>query len=998
MRGALVLLLLSAAAGAAMGAQVHLGEGSDIELGGPGNGLGTFCILSDITFDDQNRLYVLDGARYDHTLKTLVGNLLVQVFDNAGHFTSQFSVKTETLGDRDQPARIAVDAQGEIYISIPDAGVVQRYSPAGALLSSYAIPGAYALTARVRAGASQIIVLPNLGLGKKHTPVDQASVIEHGTLSATPLRLSRTVSNAIAMTADSLGNLLVLADINQIYRFDPAGTLVNIIGGGTTTKIEDGSELAHTVAVDSKGQIYTMVAGNPGKVTRFSPDCARLAQRPGRFNGFQPWGVHGDYTPFAIDRNDRLWVGTVTFANPHPDPAKPEHFRPCVLRTIPDFLAVGPAVTESSTLGLGLNAELGSHLPYNVGTELAPTTLDFLVKPATRRVHEVQVDYHILDTDKHDVSHGTFDLTLADDSEARQSFAFTPPKWGHYAVECQISRKGTGERIAGVGLYLGFAPPYPGMRLLKEGESNGGWADPARQAFCGMSLIRLHPTLADLDKIEAEVDDSLRNGLTVLLQLSSLKECNAGFASTAVKRLMHKAKYWEVFNEPNLQMGPEAYVKVLAETAGAIRAVDPAAIVLGPTCCAINLDWYAKFYVAGGGKLCDIISLHDYEGNESIDPAFWRWKVGELRKIMADHGDGAKALWQTERAISGTGIFMYLGDAQAVRLTLHYDVLESLGIPNEHNLHYYINEGGYTSVPTWIWSRVGPYPAALCMRTRAAMISGRPFAGSMDFGPMGNKMFMGLRYADALGTTLTIRNLGTLDLPLTLQAAGDGEMELVDAYGNAQQLHARNGTLSILTRAEPQYLRFPAQRSVTVAPIDFGANIAAEATITYSGTTASDAAALTNGIFESNHYQDPNRNKQWVGDFPAGPQTLDLTFPHARTIGKVAIFAFWADNDSSALLDYDLLCKAENGWTTIQEVRTPCPETDLAKTSMTIANTWYHDTNFFVHEFAPVTTTVLRLVIRRTTFGFFADQKARDIRHKQQKAEVVLREIEVYGK
>ena len=118
----------------------------------------------------------------------------------------------------------------------------------------------------------------------------------------------------------------------------------------------------------------------------------------------------------------------------------------------------------------------------------------------------------------------------------------------------------------------------------------------------------------------------------MLAQLSSSKECDAEFAKQAVERFKGKVKYWEVFNEPNLQMGPDKYVAVLAETSKAIKAADPDAIVLGPTCCGINLKWYAKFYEAGGGKLCDVVSMHDYEGNEAVDPFFWPWKVGNSER------------------------------------------------------------------------------------------------------------------------------------------------------------------------------------------------------------------------------------------------------------------------------------------------------------------------------------------------------------------------------
>ena len=158
-----------------------------------------------------------------------------------------------------------------------------------------------------------------------------------------------------------------------------------------------------------------------------------------------------------------------------------------------------------------------------------------------------------------------------------------------------------------------------------------------------------------------------------------------------------------------------------------------------------------------------------------------------------------------------------------------------------------------------------------------------------------------------------------------------------------------------------------------------------------------DAAALTNGIFESSHLEDPYRNQEWIGDFSSAPQTLDITFPEPRTIDKMLIFSMRADNDYCALLDYDLQYHDGKGWVTIQEVRTPCPATDRVVTGLPVANMWYMDTNFFAHAFKPVVIDKLRLVVHRTTFGLFADQEARDIRHKPQPPKLMLREIEIYS-
>src|SRR5947209_13638241 len=83
---ALVFLLLS---GSALRGQ-DLGEGSELEIGGPGAGKGKFNLVTDIAFDAKNQLYVLDGVRPEKG--GLIGNGLVQKFDNNGRFLGEFSV------------------------------------------------------------------------------------------------------------------------------------------------------------------------------------------------------------------------------------------------------------------------------------------------------------------------------------------------------------------------------------------------------------------------------------------------------------------------------------------------------------------------------------------------------------------------------------------------------------------------------------------------------------------------------------------------------------------------------------------------------------------------------------------------------------------------------------------------------------------------------------------------------------------------------------------
>jgi hypothetical protein len=132
----------------------------------------------------------------------------------------------------------------------------------------------------------------------------------------------------------------------------------------------------------------------------------------------------------------------------------------------------------------------------------------------------------------------------------------------------------------------------------------------------------------------------------------------------------------------------------------------------------------------------------------------------------------------------------FMGTSQAVRTTLQRDVLESLGVAPEHNSLYYLNQGGYSEVPSYLWSTAGPHPAALALRTRHAMTKAleRSYAGTLDFGADGNKIFLGLRYNGGDGSTVMLRNLGTVDQWLKIGVSGGTSLQVVDSFGNTQNV------------------------------------------------------------------------------------------------------------------------------------------------------------------------------------------------------------------
>jgi hypothetical protein len=637
--------------------------------------------------------------------------------------------------------------------------------------------------------------------------------------------------------------------------------------------------------------------------------------------------------------------------------------------------------------------------PYNLAYELAPIEVELGVKNASQ--HELKLSWHVYDMYKNEVAKDEWTAKL-DKGQAIKTVSFTPPRFGWYAVQLQAyARK---ERLGGWQKHVGVTPRFPGMIELKQGELRTGWNDEALQAFSGLMLDHAN-TRMGLENAERVLADTAKYGVTLLMQFDGPP--TADEVRKWVTRYKGRIKYWEVVNEPNFSMGPQQYADVIKRVYPIVKEIDPAATVMGPG--GIDLGWYAALYDAGGGKYLDVVSIHDYEGNEDIDPFHWTHQLTELRKLMVRYGDADKPLWQTERAISGVRLG-FVGPTQAVRMTLQRDLLETFGIPNNHNNHYYAAVTGDNAMPTFVFSDAGPHPAALACRTRCAMTLNRTFTERIDFGPIGNQVFLGLRYQGKDGATVTLRNLGCLDHPLEVFVKGGDAIEVVDAFGNAQRVPLVEGQAVLTIAQMPSYVRLTPQQELTIYPIDFGRNLASEAKYVYSGESKSDPKLLYDGLFQNHHPSTP-WGPEWQGAYKGKvfndkPETFDMVFDKPRLIQKLLLFGVRSDNLHSALLDYDLQYQEGSRWITVAEVRTPCPPTDLVESPLCKWSMWYLDNNCFVHEFAkPVKTDKLRLVVRRITRGCLTDMIAEDAANEGKPADKLwhpaeslqFRELEIYG-
>lgn len=1005
--GIAALLLM---AGVPVIAAVGRSDNADLVFGGPGTGPGQFFIVRDMVFGPDGNLYVLESngvvkmrdAEY-------VGQARVQVLDSTGKFLRQFALGDDIVAvKKGGPRRLAVDSNGNVAVTLPLQDCVRVFDSQGRKLRDVPLPGA-TVVALQRKPREAFVAVGFKEITVKREKTETFSAVRFDAAAgAEELKLSRPLRGLVDMASGPDGALYILADVNQIYCFDATGVLQKIIGSGTKTRASDGSEPIWSVAVDSKSNLYSVASSNPALITKYLADGKTVLQQSGQFKFADPWSSSDEL--LALDGNDRLWVGAVSIRDPKTSPRY--HFEPAFLRTVPEFLKpTSRAVRTSDTRILGFNARIESVLPYGIAYDLSPVAAEFVVAPANRAVKNIAVSWTAYDSTQTAVGKGTFAMALKDGEEARTPLTFTPPRYGWYTVRATVSADGT--TLATYGQHFGVTPHFAGMETLEAGESNGGWVDPARQSFAGFPNMRIH---AGRD-VEAQFDASGKYGLTTLVQIgSSADTMTVESARETAQKLKGRVKYIELCNEPNFFFKPEDYAARAKQLYDAIKEVDPTIQVMGPATCGIMLGWIDSFYRAGGAKTCDIISVHDYEGHESITPEHWRWKYGALRKIMAQYGDANKPIWQTERAISalrggGSNGLAVHPVTQAIRISLRFDLCETLGIPAAHNNHYYLNEGGYSGVPSYVWTRNnGVLPGALVMRTREAETRGRTYNASLDFGPEGNQFLLGLRYGprEADGGLVTLRQLGERGtVPLAVNASGPS-LHVTDTWGNETEVPLNNGAATLQIDQLPLYVRLAPNQSFNAERLDWGQNLAPSATVTYvTGRTEKSMALLNNGLIEQYHGDNPLGgtgnagpfNGPWRGEpvTPESPQTLELAWAAPRRIDRVLVRGVRADNTFAAPQDLDIQAWQDGTWKTVSEIRTATPESYAARMGDATAVEWGRDDNLKLAHFPALTTAKLRVVLRRMTYGLHADKTGAAFFGWTAPSPAMLREIEVFG-
>lgn len=124
------------------------------------------------------------------------------------------------------------------------------------------------------------------------------------------------------------------------------------------------------------------------------------------------------------------------------------------------------------------------------------------------------------------------------------------------------------------------------------------------------------------------------------------------YVRTVAERYKGRIRYYELWNEPNLQNffsgSVEAMLELAREAYAVLKQVDPLNQLVAPATTegGKHLAWLDRYLTLGGGQYMDVLSHHFYVPRQS--PESMLSLMDDVRSIMDEHGLAHKPLWNTE--------------------------------------------------------------------------------------------------------------------------------------------------------------------------------------------------------------------------------------------------------------------------------------------------------------------------------------------------------------
>ncbi len=555
-------------------------------------------------------------------------------------------------------------------------------------------------------------------------------------------------------------------------------------------------------------------------------------------------------------------------------------------------------------------------------------------------------------------------------------------------------------------------------------ETSGGsfsGMDEITRGVCGIGPQRhavLNPITNAIKNVEADVAldkqyylpyDPLRKRVLLAAFPEGIKDYAQ--LKTFVEHFKSDISYYEPRNEPNDSAPVPFATNEMKRFYETVKAVDPKLRVIGPGLVDIrtgNLNWDDTFMNAGGYRYIDGFSFHAYNAIDG-DLSLARKSLNALQAMLAKYGMEHIEKWQTEQGFGSVcyGVYGPRGEGQGTMLEMM--IFEQYGITKEHNDLWYDRNHGFWDVPCW-WENedYSLEPAAPLMRVYSEELYGTVFNQAYDFGPTGNKMYLGSLFTGPGKNVAAFMSAGSTDGKIELAVRGGDKLHVVSAFGVEQDLPVTNGQVTLDVPELPVYVELADNQEIDVIPLVWGENLARNpnTVVTSSGgatnpddpSVPNPTSKLVNGEFESWYWTQQNTGDPWEADLRNGPVSIDFDLAKEQPVEHVVIYACPCWQRWGTLLDYELQYDSNGKWVTIEHVKEPTRTLGVYSAPyLSTVDTFFSNRYIFRHDFASVKTRKIRLLINHATQGGGADKRTREAGGQCGEEFACLKEIEIYG-
>ena len=193
------------------------------------------------------------------TLKASIFLLMMAVLTVAGAAHAAPVLIGSITDGISEPSRVAMDAQGNVYVSDPAAGRVSKYSSKGEKLGSFNVPRPYGIAVRADGAiyvcSVQVPARKNHYVNKSSVLIYSPGFVQTGTLGASSGEFDAPVDIAI----DSAGAVYVADTKKGVVKvFDAQGAYQYSIGGGHLRSKWTKGVAINDAANNGAGEVYVV--------------------------------------------------------------------------------------------------------------------------------------------------------------------------------------------------------------------------------------------------------------------------------------------------------------------------------------------------------------------------------------------------------------------------------------------------------------------------------------------------------------------------------------------------------------------------------------------------------------------------------------------------------------------------------------------------------------------------------------------------------------------